>query len=155
MLRADTWEGPVMPCVRPSCHRKSGVFSGYDIFPSSAESHTPLADLLSSMNGWGVRSPMPDRSKESSQTKRTPSPVLTPPPSPIPFPHTYLPTPPPPLPPAQGALIGEFGSRRPEPDSPPITLLTLILTFPLVLRDRPSWPSGAFPGTDAIRFAEG
>ncbi|KAL1487649.1 hypothetical protein ABEB36_015693 [Hypothenemus hampei] len=41
-------------------------------------------------------SPMPDRSKESSQTKRTPSPVLTPPPSPIPLPpHTYLPTPPP------------------------------------------------------------
>ncbi|KAL1487651.1 hypothetical protein ABEB36_015695 [Hypothenemus hampei] len=79
-------------------------------------------------------SPMPDRSKESSQNKRTPSPVLTPPPSPIPFPP-YLPSHPTPLPPAQGALTGE---ARFSPNYPtyPYTY-PLLWSFGIVLRGPP------------------
>ncbi|KAL1496919.1 hypothetical protein ABEB36_007971 [Hypothenemus hampei] len=96
-------------------------------------------------------SPMPDRSKESSQTKRTPPPVLFPTAKSHPFPNTYLPTPTPPSPsPGRSHWrVRELASR--EPDSPPTTLLTLILTSPLVLRDHPSRLFGASPGTDAIR----
>ncbi|KAL1487803.1 hypothetical protein ABEB36_015558 [Hypothenemus hampei] len=60
-----------------------------------------------------VGSPMPDRSKESSQTKRTPSPVLTPPPSPFPFPPilTSPPHPPTPSPGRSHWRVRELASR--------------------------------------------